>query len=88
MPANLAQPSNGECRGRGHPPSQIVQRSSGLGTALVLIATAGLAVETYQKLFTAKTGLRVVAVDSDNPALPIKAHVEAGYLTVDVLDIG
>ena len=31
MPANLAQPSNRECRGRGHRPSKLVQRSWGLG---------------------------------------------------------
>lgn len=74
-----------------------------LGTALVLIASAGMAeqitvmswggtysqsqVEAYQKPFTADTGITVVSVDSDNPAIPIKAQVEAGNVTVDVVDI-
>lgn len=74
-----------------------------LGTALALIGTAGLAqditvmswggtysqsqLEAYQKPFTAQTGIGVVSVDSDNPAIPIKAQVEAGNVTTDVVDI-
>lgn len=41
-------------------------------------------VEAYHKPFTAATGIRVVSVDADNPATPIKAQVEAGNVTVDV----
>ncbi len=41
-------------------------------------------VEAYQKPFTAETGIAVNSVDSDNPAIPIKAQVEAGNVTVDV----
>ena len=41
-------------------------------------------VEAYHKPFTAKTGIPVISIDSDNPATPIKAQVEAGNVTVDV----
>ena len=74
-----------------------------LGTALALVATAGNAqqitvmswggtysqsqVEAYHKPFTAQTGIGVVSIDSDNPAIPIKAQVEAGNVTTDVVDI-
>ena len=34
--------------------------------------------EAYYKPFTKATGVRVNSVDSDNPATPIKAQVEAG----------
>lgn len=44
-------------------------------------------VEAYQKPFTAKTGIKVIALDADNPAVPIKAMVEAGNVTVDVADV-
>ncbi len=44
-------------------------------------------VEAYQKPFTAETGITVNSVDSDNPATPIKAQVEAGNVTVDVADV-
>jgi len=44
-------------------------------------------VEAYQKPFTAMTGIKVNSVDSDNPATPIKAQVEAGNVTVDVADV-
>lgn len=44
-------------------------------------------VEAYHKPFTAKTGIAVNSVDSDNPATPIKAQVEAGNVTVDVADV-
>ncbi|MBE2275467.1 MAG: ABC transporter substrate-binding protein [Rhodobacteraceae bacterium] len=41
-------------------------------------------VEAYHKPFTAATGTAIVSIDSDNPATPIKAQVEAGNVTVDV----
>ncbi|MGH1576731.1 ABC transporter substrate-binding protein [Planktotalea sp.] len=44
-------------------------------------------VEAYHKPFTAETGVKVNSVDSDNPATPIKAQVEAGNVTVDVADV-
>ena len=82
---------------------RIMKTSLILGTALALVATAGMAeqitvmswggtysqsqVEAYQKPFTALTGIAVTSVDSDNPAIPIKAQVEAGNVTTDVVDI-
>ncbi|SDL42354.1 ABC transporter substrate-binding protein [Paracoccus chinensis] len=75
----------------------------GLATTLALLAGAGHAeqitvltwggtyarsqVEAYHKPFTEKTGIVVVSVDSDNPAIPIKAQVEANNVTTDVVDI-
>lgn len=44
-------------------------------------------IEAYHKPFTAQTGITVVNVDADNPAAPIKAQVEAGNVTVDVVDL-
>ncbi len=44
-------------------------------------------VEAYHKPFTAETGITINSVDSDNPATPIKAQVEAGNVTVDVADV-
>ena len=44
-------------------------------------------VEAYHKPFTAETGISINSVDSDNPATPIKAQVEAGNVTVDVADV-
>jgi putative spermidine/putrescine transport system substrate-binding protein len=44
-------------------------------------------VEAYHKPFTAETGIKVNSVDSDNPATPIKAQVEAGNVSVDVADV-
>jgi putative spermidine/putrescine transport system substrate-binding protein len=44
-------------------------------------------VEGYHKPFTEETGIRVVSVDADNPATPIKAQVEAGNVTVDVASV-
>lgn len=44
-------------------------------------------VEAYHKPFTAETGVKINSVDSDNPATPIKAQVEAGNVTVDVADV-
>ncbi len=75
----------------------------GLATGLALLAAAGHAeqitvlswggtyvrsqVEAYHKPFMEKTGIHIVSVDSDNPAIPIKAQVEAGNVTTDVVDI-
>lgn len=44
-------------------------------------------VEAYHKPFAEQTGIKVNSVDSDNPATPIKAQVEAGNVTVDVADV-
>lgn len=44
-------------------------------------------VEAYHKPFTALTGIKVISVDADNPATPIKAQVEAGNVTIDVADV-
>lgn len=73
------------------------------GTVLAMTATAGMAeqitvmswggaysqsqVEAYQKPFTAETGIGILSLDSDNPAIPLKAQVEAGNVTTDVADI-
>lgn len=43
--------------------------------------------EGHLKPFTAETGIGTVMVDSDNPAQPIKAMVEAGNVTVDVASV-
>ncbi len=43
--------------------------------------------EAFVKPFIAATGKPTVMVDSDNPATPIKAMVEAGNVTVDVANI-
>lgn len=44
-------------------------------------------IEAYHKPFTEKTGIKVISVDADNPATPIKAMVEAKNVTVDVADV-
>jgi putative spermidine/putrescine transport system substrate-binding protein len=44
-------------------------------------------VEAYQKPWMAATGNKINSVDSDNPAGPIKAQVEAGNVTYDVIDV-
>lgn len=44
-------------------------------------------IEAYHKPYTAATGKNVISVDSDNPAAPTKAMVEAGNVTVDVVDL-
>ncbi|MFN7222749.1 MAG: ABC transporter substrate-binding protein [Paracoccaceae bacterium] len=44
-------------------------------------------IEAYHKPFTAETGITVVSVDADNPAAPIKAQVEAGNVSIDVVDV-
>lgn len=75
----------------------------GLAATLALLAASGHAeqitvmswggtyaqsqLEAYHKPFTEKTGIVVVSVDSDNPAIPIKAQVEANNVTTDVVDI-
>ncbi|MFB2593435.1 ABC transporter substrate-binding protein [Paracoccus sp. p4-l81] len=41
-------------------------------------------VEAWNRPFTEATGIRVRMIDSDNPALPIKAMVEAGNVSIDV----
>ena len=33
------------------------------------------------------TGIGILSLDSDNPAIPLKAQVEAGNVTTDVADI-
>ena len=44
--------------------------------------------EAYVKPFNEmNTGITVNMVDADNPAVPIKAQVEAGNVTVDIVDI-
>ncbi|PZO66458.1 MAG: spermidine/putrescine ABC transporter substrate-binding protein [Paracoccus denitrificans] len=41
----------------------------------------------YNAPFEAKTGIKVVVSDADNPATPIKAMVEAGNVTADVASV-
>jgi putative spermidine/putrescine transport system substrate-binding protein len=43
--------------------------------------------EGHLKPFTAATGIATMMVDSDNPATPIKAMVEAGNVTIDVASL-
>ena len=43
--------------------------------------------EAGLKPFTAATGIATTMLDSDNPATPIKAMVEAGNVTVDVASV-
>lgn len=50
-------------------------------------AYGGAQTEAHLKPFTAKTGIGAVMVDSDNPATPIKAMVEAGNVTIDVASV-
>ncbi|WP_225026048.1 ABC transporter substrate-binding protein [Xinfangfangia pollutisoli] len=47
----------------------------------------GAQTEAHLKPFTAKTGIPTTMTDSDNPATPIKAQVEAGNVTVDVASV-
>lgn len=44
-------------------------------------------VEAYHKPFTTATGIKVVSIDADNPATPIKAQVEAKNVTIDVASL-
>lgn len=43
--------------------------------------------EAYLKPFTAETGIKTTMVDTDNPATPIKAQVEANNVSVNVVDL-
>jgi putative spermidine/putrescine transport system substrate-binding protein len=43
--------------------------------------------EAHVKPFAAKTGIATTMIDSDNPATPVKAMVEAGNVTVDVASL-
>lgn len=44
-------------------------------------------VEAYNKPFAEKTGIKVNMMSADNPAAPIKSMVEAGNVSVDVVDL-
>lgn len=41
----------------------------------------------YYEPYTAETGVKIVSIDADNPAIPVKAQVEAKNVTVDVADL-
>ncbi|MRX50576.1 extracellular solute-binding protein [Paracoccus sp. S-4012] len=41
----------------------------------------------YNAPFTQETGINIVVTDADNPAVPIKAQVEAGNVTADVASV-
>ncbi|WP_415234614.1 extracellular solute-binding protein, partial [Pseudorhodobacter sp.] len=43
--------------------------------------------EAYLKPYTEKTGVKMTMVDTDNPATPVKAMVQANNVTVDVVDL-
>lgn len=43
--------------------------------------------EAYYKPWMAATGHKINSVDSDNPAAPIKAQVEAGNVSIDIADV-
>ena len=43
--------------------------------------------EAYHKPYMAQTGIKINSVDADNPAIPLKAMVEANNVTVDVADV-
>lgn len=47
-------------------------------------AYANSQIEAYFKPFMAATGKKVISVDSDNPATPVKAQVDANNVTIDV----
>ncbi|GAB1364317.1 hypothetical protein MASR1M32_35530 [Rhodobacter sp.] len=47
-------------------------------------AYANSQIEAYFKPFEAATGNKVISIDSDNPATPLKAQVEASNVTMDV----
>jgi putative spermidine/putrescine transport system substrate-binding protein len=44
-------------------------------------------IEAYQKPWMAATGNKINSIDADNPAGPVKAQVEAGNVTYDVIDV-
>ena len=50
-------------------------------------AYGGAQTEAHVKPWAAKTGIGAVMLDSDNPATPIKAMVEAGNVTIDVASV-
>jgi putative spermidine/putrescine transport system substrate-binding protein len=50
-------------------------------------AYGGAQTEVHLKPFTAATGIATTMVDSDNPATPIKAMVEANNVTIDVASL-
>lgn len=50
-------------------------------------AYGGAQTEAHLKPFTAATGVATTMVDSDNPAQPIKAQVEANNVTIDVASV-
>ena len=50
-------------------------------------AYGGAQTEAHLKPFTTATGIKTVMVDSDNPATPVKAMVEANNVTMDVVSI-
>ena len=74
-----------------------------LSTALALTASAAAAeeitvmswggtygmsqVKAYYEPFAAQTGIKIIGLDSDNPAIPLKAQVEAGNVTTNVADV-
>lgn len=73
-----------------------------LTTALTMVSSAAMAdltvmswggayggaqTEAHVKPWAAKTGKAAVMLDSDNPAAPIKAMVEAGNVTIDVASV-
>ncbi len=50
-------------------------------------AYGGAQTEAHLKPFTAATGIATTMVDSDNPATPVKAMVEAGNVSMDVVSV-
>ena len=50
-------------------------------------AYGGAQTEAHVKPWSAKTGFPAKMIDSDNPAQPVKAQVEAGNVTVDVASL-
>ncbi len=50
-------------------------------------AYANSHVQAYFTPFTEETGIKIVSVDADNPATPIKAMVEANNVTIDVASV-
>lgn len=43
--------------------------------------------EAYHKPYMAQTGIKINSIDADNPAVPLKAQVEAGNVTIDIADV-
>ncbi|MGN7871852.1 extracellular solute-binding protein [Paracoccus sp. 22332] len=50
-------------------------------------AVAAAQMEAYHKPYMAETGIKINSIDADNPAVPIKAQVEVGNVTVDIADV-